>query len=72
MKDYEKVYRACEILDGYIEKGSDYNLNASHDTLHLCFDVRPEKLTTEHRNELKKLGVRFNESIDVWEMSCSC
>lgn len=72
MKDYQKIYRVCIILDSYQDDDHDYNLNASHDTLHFCFDVKPEQLSAEHAAKLKEMRVHHNPGLGVWEMNCSC
>tara|TARA_Y100000034_G_scaffold68621_1_gene82826 strand:- start:1584 stop:1814 length:231 start_codon:yes stop_codon:yes gene_type:complete len=71
-KDYEQVYRACQILDAHQEEDSHWNLHPDHDTLYLCFDgVLEEDLSAEELAELEELGVRKG-SDGQWYKHVSC
>lgn len=73
MKDYERLYRACKILDSYIEgEGKNYNLHPDHDVVYLCFNVQLEELSEEHKKELEELRCHVNEELESWMMFISC
>lgn len=71
MKDYERLAEAIRILEKHNKEPSDYNLNASHDTLTLCFAVKPEQLSPEEAARLEELRV-FRNGEEMWVMNCSC
>jgi len=72
MKDYKQIYEACLILERYVDKDSDRNLQASHDMISLCFDVVREQVSEEDKDSLAELGVFFDDNIDVWVRFTSC
>lgn len=70
MKDYERLYRACQVLDAYNIDNADYNLNPDHDVIQLCFDVSEDHLTLDDKKELDELGCMYIHG--VWKMFISC
>ena len=70
MKDYERLARACAILDKYQEKDTNSNLHPDHDIIYLNFKVLPEDISEEDQNELESLRCLYDDSL--WFMFISC
>ncbi len=73
LKDYERLYQACKILDKYVKDGGEYNLNPDHDIIFLCFDVDEDVINSNDLDRLDELGCRKNtEYYPHWYMYISC
>lgn len=56
MKDYERLYEACKILDKYTKNSEENNLKPDSEMIYLCFDVGDNIISSNDLNRLYELG----------------